>query len=905
MLRLRERAAVCATAAFYGLINTILAVPALYGYSAVIFSADEFQGSSSILAKAVVLSSAVHQLVFTLRSTLPFAIGQVQDAGLIFLSKMATMVARSVAADGGDDADATATALFALMAGTATLGVVLVALGRARLTFIVSFLPMPVLGGYLAFIGFFCCEAGLGLCIGESLTGPSTWPRLWSPPWRLVLCLPAVLGGAALCLVARMQRAEALLPVAMMVLPAIFYVAVAFTPGYDMDDARRDGWLATPKVDDHGDPAAAASLGDLLRLYDVRRVQWKHLPQLVPVWCAMTIVVAFSSCLDVAAIEMDLGEPLNMDAELQTVGVANVVAGCCGGFTGSYIFSQTIFTCRSGCRSRAVGVFLFAAEIAVVLVKVDVVATLPLYFFAATLTFFGIDLMCEWLWEVRLKFAKQSELYALWATFLAIQAFGLNEGLVVGCLASSVEALGTMVSAVAPRRVLRSSLQMRPAREARKLDQLKPQLVVLELAGFVWWGTASSILAYVRRALPGTHAPAKAPPTERASLLNVALAPEDAHYAADASDARDTHDSPYSKAPRLNSVLLGESGDSCLAAPPTKELADWVVVLDFRRISSVDASAVRACFAPLAREAARRGFGLAFAAVPPAQLRLLRVHHVLGPSDADTAPDACVRCFDTLDEALRWSEARLLSSVVDEDVFAPRQPAGLDGGPRKKRCAASAWQRVVGATAPRATAYEAAAGDEVYADRVISASLNGGGLAQLTARRGGPALPRLPPSSPPHSHRDIVVPTALTLGAARYVARVLQLAPDDAFIIDALTNNLRQLTAASPTKLFAAGDPSRDFYCVITGEVALEYAGLHVTGVAANRVESVELVRPGSFFGYVDVALSRPRAMTARVPRAATLLVVASQDMERLDPRVTVHLQAALLRIAALELANT
>ena len=33
----------------------------------------------------------------------------------------------------------------------------------------------------------------------------------------------------------------------------------------------------------------------------------------------MTVVVAFSSCLDVAAIEMEMGAPLDFNGELQTV----------------------------------------------------------------------------------------------------------------------------------------------------------------------------------------------------------------------------------------------------------------------------------------------------------------------------------------------------------------------------------------------------------------------------------------------------------------------------------------------------------------------------------------------------------------------------------------------------------
>ncbi|CAN0497868.1 unnamed protein product, partial [Laminaria digitata] len=88
--------------------------------------------------------------------------------------------------------------------------------------------------------------------------------------------------------------------------------------------------------------------------------------QVLPNLLAMTVVVAFSSCLDVAAIEMEMGTPLDFNGELQTVGWSNAVSGLLGGFTGSYIFSQTIFNLRAGvCAERravavpALAVFFF------------------------------------------------------------------------------------------------------------------------------------------------------------------------------------------------------------------------------------------------------------------------------------------------------------------------------------------------------------------------------------------------------------------------------------------------------------------------------------------------------------------------------------------------------------------
>jgi hypothetical protein len=85
----------------YGLINTIMCIPCLYGYASVIFNNEAFQPHISSLSKLVLFSSIVHQICFTIFSSLPFSIGQVQDAGLIFLSHMANIIANSIKEKGG------------------------------------------------------------------------------------------------------------------------------------------------------------------------------------------------------------------------------------------------------------------------------------------------------------------------------------------------------------------------------------------------------------------------------------------------------------------------------------------------------------------------------------------------------------------------------------------------------------------------------------------------------------------------------------------------------------------------------------------------------------------------------------------------------------------------------------
>lgn len=137
----------------YGLINTIMTVPCMYGYAAVIFNNDAFQPDINALSKLVLFSSIVHQICFAIFSSLPFSIGQVQDAGLIFLSAMANRIANTLMQDDSiTREEIVSTTIVILGVATSSLGLVLVVMGKFRLADLVSYLPMPVVGGYLGYI---------------------------------------------------------------------------------------------------------------------------------------------------------------------------------------------------------------------------------------------------------------------------------------------------------------------------------------------------------------------------------------------------------------------------------------------------------------------------------------------------------------------------------------------------------------------------------------------------------------------------------------------------------------------------------------------------------------------------------------------------------------------------------
>lgn len=111
----------------------------------------------------------------------------------------------------------------------------------------------------------------------------------------------------------------------------------------------------------------------------------------------MVLVVAFSSSLDVAAIEMELGKPLDYDRELTTVGLSNLFSGALGGYTGSYIFSQTIFNLRRGVTHRACGYIIGTFELVLLIVPFSIAAYMPKLLFGGLLILIAIDLLNDWL----------------------------------------------------------------------------------------------------------------------------------------------------------------------------------------------------------------------------------------------------------------------------------------------------------------------------------------------------------------------------------------------------------------------------------------------------------------------------------------------------------------------------
>lgn len=602
-------------ASMFGIVNAIIILPVMIGFAQIIFRDPFFAPYMDQLTKLVLFSSIIHQCSFSGLSTLPFAIGQVQDAGLIFLSSMSTSIVAICKAKDATDEEILATTVCWLGISTAALGVALYITGKLKLASMVQYLPMPVVGGYLAFIGLYCGQAGLALMSGKPLGGLRDWGTLGDKN-SIILMAPGLCLGLVLFLITSRFRHFAVLPCVLMIIPIGFYVILA-AGGWSLDDARvayGHGWVANS--------TDVPPFYDGWKFYEFPKVHWDAIPPQIGTWIAMYFVVAFSSSLDVAAIQMDLGRPLNFDKELCTVGLSNFFSGITGGFTGSYIFSQTIFTMRSGTHTRLVGIVLNVILAIAFFAPISFLAFIPRFFFGAVLSLIAIDLMLEWLWHSR-HLVFPIEYSIVLGTFVAILITNLEAGMLIGIGLSVLAFVIQYARSKQTHRVSQTSSVVRGFSDRAYLTRMKSSIVAFQLHGHIFFGSAIQILREIKENIfvedmGDTEA-------SNASILSSRLS--------------EGSQSKMNYLYQVSSGLQLENG-------PDK--ATKFLVLDFSQVVGLDATAARSLFAPLAQ--LLRLYQLEFVATSVSEdmEKLLASHGV-----------HC-RVMENLDAGLEWCEDHLL-----------------------------------------------------------------------------------------------------------------------------------------------------------------------------------------------------------------------------------------------------
>ncbi|HET9250277.1 MAG TPA: SulP family inorganic anion transporter [Actinomycetota bacterium] len=416
--------------------------------------------------------------------------GVVGGLGGVGAALMALVVASAFRHGAGSPEDLFLTALAAVMVATIALGVLVWRLGARRRGDLIRFVPYPVVGGFLAGVGWLLLKGGIFLTVHASLfSNPLSGLFEDSAPQRW---LPALAFGVILLIAVRVIKRPLVIPV-MIVIGLVLFGIGMFATGSSLDDVRGEGWLV-----------GSFDRVILWRTWSFSAVGGADWLSVLESWAAIvaTVLVATLAILfNISGSELVLDRDLDTNQELRDAGVLNVVSGALGGIPGYHALSATALAGHMKVDARAAGLVAALVPLAAVVFGAEVVGLIPRTIVGGVLAFIGLAFIVEWIWDKR-KVLPPLEYAVVLAILAGIIVWGLLIGVVIGLVLAVVlfaVSYGRieLVREVAFGETYRSNVD-RPISERAELRGLAEKVQILRVSGFVFFGSTSRLLEKVR-----------------------------------------------------------------------------------------------------------------------------------------------------------------------------------------------------------------------------------------------------------------------------------------------------------------------------------------------------------------------------------------------------------------------
>lgn len=470
---------------------SVYAIVASVSFAALVFSGPA-AGGLPRGAATFLLASGVITMVLGLRSRFTLAFGVVQDtAAIVLVPAVAALVAA------GSDA-AERDVVVVLAAAALLTGGLMWLLGRTGLSSAARFVPTTVVAGFLAGTGWLLTKGGFDVMTARSLRLADIDDLLAFDLARF--WLPGVALGAVIVVVPLVRRLPPLMSsLATLGAIAAFFVVVRIASS--LPAVEDGGWLIGP-FPDGGLPRFVVS--------DLANADWSAVADTIPQLGVVVILSLLGVLLNIAGIQALLRQRIDVDAELRTVGIANMLVAPVGGLVGYHGLGNSALADRLGVRRSWAPLAVGGAAVAFAFIGAPVVGYIPKFVAGGLLIGAGAGLLVDWIGELRSTTNWSDRLVSI--VILAVICFvGILEGIVVGIIAACLFFV-VRYSRIDAVRVVstgreRGSVVDRSAADAERLAELAGRLAVYELHGSLFFGSVSGVGDTVRERLHRPSAP--------------------------------------------------------------------------------------------------------------------------------------------------------------------------------------------------------------------------------------------------------------------------------------------------------------------------------------------------------------------------------------------------------------
>jgi SulP family sulfate permease len=477
-----------------GLVAALSAITSCFAYGALIFSGPLHPYLSEGIA-ASLMTCAATALVIALTSGFRSAIAAPPANVSALLAVMMIALGPAIVSAPADQKLALANT--ALFAATIAAAAALLLVGFLRAGTLVRFVPYPVIAGFMGATGW--------LIISGAIKMTTDVPVDLSAPGRLAhefagveLLLLVAWTGVLWALTRKIKHPLAL---------PILLIAAAIATN-----------LALPVFGMTSDAPKLQSL-----FFSVGTMTWTGIPAfngdyfatdwnlLVPVAGtigAVVLITALQALFVASGLELSTRTEIDLDRELRSGGWANLASAALGGYVGVTALSATAVNRAAGGTSRLTGIVVSLAALVCLYGAGGLLGYTPRFVLGGALLLQGVILIEQWVLKTY-KTLPRTEWLLVIAIIIIAAWFGFIPaefgGLLVACVFFALNVSRIDVAKPIYGLDARTSSSMRSEHETQCLAQHGARVQVMELRGFMFFGSANRLREKVKALIAEKH----------------------------------------------------------------------------------------------------------------------------------------------------------------------------------------------------------------------------------------------------------------------------------------------------------------------------------------------------------------------------------------------------------------
>jgi len=438
------------------------------------------------------IASAILGAVIALRSTFPFAIAGPENSTAAMTGILASsLVERMAATD--PSAPVLGPVLITFGLSSILTGLVLYGFGMTRMGRAIRYVPYPVVGGFLGATACLILLGAIRVITGLRLQ-LSTLDQFATVMTGYEL---AAACGMALVLYLTWHRSRtpfglpAILIIGTLAAHVLFHLA-----GVSLTEAQALGWTFQPP------PNVTLLLP--WSMTALEHYPWAELPDLAGDLIAVIFVTAFSTLFNTTGIEAAVSREANLERELSTTGVANMLSGLFGGYPGCVSVSRSVLNFNAGGSRRLSGLTAAAISASMLLFAPTLLGYMPKFVLGGLLIYLGADTAYRWIVQSRRRLSLL-EYLSLLAIIIIILQWGFVAGILIGVV------IGCATFAFSAARINSIKFSFDGSEYRSSLDRSRDDQAVLSAHGgkiqglnlqsYLFFGSANRLYQHVKAML--------------------------------------------------------------------------------------------------------------------------------------------------------------------------------------------------------------------------------------------------------------------------------------------------------------------------------------------------------------------------------------------------------------------